>query len=69
MTRWERWENGEVERWKVPGFIQGGRHKMISRFHLFVSDVNQGTKGWDGFKIFLHGRRDGKTLLRSFASC
>ena len=48
--------------------FKGGGHKMSPRFHLFVSDV-KGTEGWEGFKIFLHGRRDGKTLLRSFASC
>ena len=28
-----------------------------------------GTKGRDRFKIFLRGRRDGKTLLRSSTSC
>ena len=22
MARWERWENGEVARWEVPGFVQ-----------------------------------------------
>ena len=32
------------------------------------SDVNQGNEG-DGLKIFLRARRDGKTLLRSSASC
>ena len=53
MARWERWENGEVERWKVPGFIQGGRHKMISRFHLFVSDVNQRDEGVGWVQDFL----------------
>ena len=29
----------------------------------------KGKNGQVGFKIFLRGRRDGKTLLRSFASC
>ena len=23
MARWERWENCEVARWEVPGFIRG----------------------------------------------
>ena len=32
------------------------------------SDVNQGNEG-DGLKIFLCACRDGKTLLRSSASC
>ena len=26
-------------------FFKVGRHKMSSRFHLFVSDVNQGNEG------------------------
>ena len=42
---------------------------MSPRFHLFVSDVNQENEGRDGFKIFLHSCKDGKTLLRSSASC
>ena len=37
VARCERWENGEAERWEVPGFIQGwvGEHKMSPRFYLF----------------------------------
>ena len=23
VARWKGWENGEAERWEVPGFIQG----------------------------------------------
>ena len=41
---------------------------MSPRFHLFVS-VNQQNKGTGWVKIFLGGHRDGKTLLRSNASC
>ena len=29
----------------------------------------KGTKGWVGFKTFLHGYRGGKTLVRSSTSC
>ena len=79
VARWGRWEGSEVARWNSGRMVKhkrgrylvlfkGGAHKMSPRFHLFVSDV-KGTKGWDEFKIFLRGRRDGKALLRSFTSC
>ena len=42
---------------------------MSPRFHLFVSDVNQGNEGVGWVQDFLVWPRDGKTLLRSFASC
>ena len=44
MARWGRWESGEVGRWEVPGFVQGlgGGCRVSPRFHVFVSDVNQG---------------------------
>ena len=81
VVRWEGGKGGKVVRWqggeggrmvKQKGgrylvLFKCGGHKMSLRFHLFVSDVNQGIE--DGFKIFLHGCRDGKTLLRSFISC
>ena len=49
MARWERckgsevarWENGEVTRWEIPGFIQEWGTWVSPRFHLFVSDVDQ----------------------------
>ena len=46
-------------------------HMLTPRFHLFVSEVNQGNKDASrgGFKIFLHGLRDELSLLGSFASC
>ena len=37
-------------------------------YFLFLMLVN-GTKGRDVFKMFLRGREDGKTLLRSSANC
>ena len=46
---------------------------MSPRFHLFVSDVNQGNEEIElkmsELKIFLRDPRDGKILLRSSASC
>ena len=68
VARSERWESGEVGRWEVPGFIQGWGTQGESKILSFVSDVNQENKG-DGLKIFLRACRDGKTLLRSSASC
>ena len=68
VARLERWENGEAERWEVPVLFKDGEHKMSPRFHLFVSDVNQENAGVGCVQDFLPGRRDGKTLLRSFAS-
>ena len=58
-----RWEG-----WKFLALFKGGEYRLSPRFYLFVSDVNQGNKG-DGLKIFLRGCKDGKTLLRSSASC
>ena len=58
-------------KWEAGRFLvlfKGGEHRVSSRFYLFISDVNQGDEG-DGLKIFLLARREGKTLLRSSASC
>ena len=55
------WEGG---RFLV--LFKGGEHTVNPRFHLFISDVNQGNKG-EWLKIFLRARRDGKTVLRSSA--
>ena len=43
LGTWERWEDGEVgkvgewwvERWEVPGFIQGKGRRVSPRFHFF----------------------------------
>ena len=82
--RWEsgrlvRWDGGRVVRkdgrmvrQKGGGYLvlfKGGEHKMSPRLNLLVCDVNQGNEGLSWVTIFLRGRRDGKTLLRSFASC
>ena len=62
MARWKGWENGEAERWEVPGFCSRvGGHKMSPRFHLFVSDVNQENQGvgWvQDFLAWLQGWKD-----------
>ena len=42
---------------------------MSPRFHLFVSDDNQGNEEVGEFKISLCEPRDGKILLRSYTSC
>ena len=48
VVRWRRWESGEVGRWGVPGLFKGGECRVTPRFHLFISDVNQGKEkaGW-----------------------
>ena len=56
----------------LPQFKDRGRRVSL-RLHLFVSDVDLGNEDfvWKkvGANIFLHGPRNGKVLLRSFASC
>ena len=49
--------------------LNDGGCRMSPRFHLFVSDVNQGDEEGGEFKIFLRDSRDRKILLRSSASC
>ena len=66
IMRWQGGKGGRVVKW------EGGRFLVL--FLMLVkgmkgrSDVNQGNEG-DRFKIFLSACRDGKTLLRSSASC
>ena len=69
--RWQGGKGRRVVRWEDGRFLvlfKGGEDSVSPRFYLFVSDVNQGNEG-DGLKIFLRASRDGKTLLRSSASC
>ena len=70
--RWQSGKGRRVLRWQGGRFLvlfKGGEDRVSSRFYLFVSNVNQGAKGWfdvnqgnegDGLKIFLHTLRDGK---------
>ena len=53
VARWERWENGEVERWKVPSFIQRWETQDEFKIHLFISDVNKGNEGVGWVQDFL----------------
>ena len=53
-------------KWEVGRFLV--LFLMLIKGMKGQSDVNQGNEG-DGFKIFLSACRDGKTLLRSSASC
>ena len=75
VGRWERWQGmkgGRMVRQKCGRYLvlfKDGGHKMSLRFHLFISDVIKGSKGWNEFKIFFCSRRDGKTLPRPFVSC
>ena len=48
-------------------FKDGGPN-VSPRFHIFVSDFNQGVRRPYEFKIFLRDPRDGKILLRFSAS-
>ena len=81
LVRWEdgrivRWQGGKVVRWQGGRMVRqkGGGYLVLftdgghdeSKISSFVSDINQGN---EGFKIFLRGHMNGKTLLRSFASC
>ena len=53
MIRWERWENGEAEGGRYLVLFKGRGHKMSPRFHVFVSDVNQGNDGMEWAQDFL----------------
>ena len=79
IVRWQvwkgrrvaRWQIGRVLRWHSGDFLvlfKGGGCRVSPRSHLLVSDLTL-TKKQDVLKIFLHGRRDGKNLLRSYPSC
>ena len=69
MTTWERCEKGKVRKVGGSWFIQGrgmqGESKTLFLFMMLI----KGTKEQDGLKIYLCGRRDGKTLLKPSTSC
>ena len=47
VVRWQGEKGGRMVRQKVERYLvlfKDGGHKMSPRFHLFVSDVNQGNK-------------------------
>ena len=41
LARWKSWESSEVVRWEVPCCIKGWGTQGNSKFHLFVSDIDQ----------------------------
>ena len=45
LARWKSWESSEVVRWEVPCCIKGWGTQVNSKFHLFVSDVDQKNDG------------------------
>ena len=62
--RWKVGKGGKVVRWEGGGFLvlfKGGGCRVTPRFHLFVSDINQG-KEWAGwiqdFPEWLQGWKD-----------
>ena len=72
MIRWkggraERWQGGRsgiVVRWQGGRFLilfKNGECRFSLRFHLFVSDVNQGDEGVGWSQDFLARPRNGKT--------
>ena len=69
MARWGRGESGEVGRCRFLALFKGGGNSVSPRFHLFFLMLIKETKGQDGFKIFLRGCSNGKTLSRSYTSC
>ena len=42
VARWGRWKNDEVGSWGFLVLFKGVGCRLNQRFHLFVSDVNQG---------------------------
>ena len=51
LARWKRWKNSEAGGRYLILFKSGG-HKITPRSHLFVSDVNQGNKGFGWVQDF-----------------
>ena len=72
VVRWQGRKDGRVVRWEGGRFLlsfkgEGCRVRQDFIF-LFLMLINK-TKEQDVFKIFLHGHRNGKILLRSNTSC
>ena len=65
--RWEGGKGGRVvkwqgekgrrvvwrESWRYLVLFEGGGHRMSPRFHIFISDVNQGNEGVRWVQDFL----------------
>ena len=52
-----------MRRWEVPVFFQGWGMQGESKISSFLFLLVKGKNGRVGFKIFLHGSKDGKTLF------
>ena len=69
LVRWQGRKDGKVVRWQGGRFtvlFKGGGRRVRPRFHLvWWHEV----KEHDVFTIFWYGRRDGKILRESNASC
>ena len=56
VVRWQGEKGGRMVRQKVERYLvlfKDGGHKMSPRFHLFVSNVNQGNEGVGWVQDFL----------------
>ena len=56
VVRWQVGKGERMVRQKVGMYMvlfRGARHKMSPRFHLFISDVNQGNEGVGWVQDFL----------------
>ena len=56
VVRWQGGKDGRMvcqEDGRYLVLFKGGGHRMSPRFHLFVSDVNQGNKGVTWVQGFL----------------
>ena len=63
-------EPAEITSFVFLVLFKDGRPSVSPRFHLFVSNVNQGNeRRLCEFKVFLRDPRHGKILLLSSASC
>ena len=49
--------------WEVPVLLKGWGMQGESKISSFLFLLVKGKNGRVGFKIFLHGSRDGKTLF------
>ena len=45
VVMWKRRESGRWEGWRCLVLFQRGERRVSQRFHLSVSNVNQGNKG------------------------
>lgn len=73
VVRWESRKDGGSGKvgklWEWQGswsYSRVGDVEWVQDFMVLFLMLIKATMGWDGFKIFLHGYRNGKTLLKHF---